>query len=100
MTAAVMPSGNIFDHGILYSDSVTPASFCAVPSIHCCHSLGATRLRRRSPKRALISNTTGSPSALLHDLQQSKHKLKQAASTPVERATTRTWPCVWMRYPT
>lgn len=30
---------------------------------------------------------TGSPSALLHDLQQSKHKLKQAASTPVERAT-------------
>lgn len=30
---------------------------------------------------------TGSPSALLQDLQQSKQRLKQAASTPVERAT-------------
>jgi hypothetical protein len=30
---------------------------------------------------------TGSPSALLHDLQESKRALKLAASTPVERAT-------------
>ncbi|SLJ02769.1 Uncharacterised protein [Mycobacteroides abscessus subsp. abscessus] len=33
MVAEVMPSGNIVDHGIRYSVSVTPYSSAAVPSI-------------------------------------------------------------------
>jgi hypothetical protein len=46
----------------------------------------AEQLARRHADQG-AGQPVGSPSALLHDLQQSKQALKQAASTPVERAT-------------